>query len=90
GYVRLILLVVAFVCYDIPGYFLLAYGTFAVLDGIDGYVARKLKQISRFGSLLDVVVDNIGRGMLWCHLGTYYYMVSVVEWLTLVCTHDSD
>jgi len=33
--------------------------------GVDGWVARKLQQTSRFGAWLDVVIDNVGRGMLW-------------------------
>ncbi|XP_029650922.1 CDP-diacylglycerol--inositol 3-phosphatidyltransferase isoform X3 [Octopus sinensis] len=87
GYVRLLLLFVAFLWYQNPFWFLLVYSFSAILDGIDGYMARKLNQVSEFGSLLDVVVDNIGRGMLWCHLHKYLYLISVVEWLTLVCTH---
>lgn len=33
--------------------------------GVDGWLARRLGQCSRFGAWLDVVVDNLGRGMLW-------------------------
>lgn len=32
---------------------------------MDGWLARRLGQSSRFGAWLDVVVDNLGRGMLW-------------------------
>lgn len=28
-------------------------------------MARRLQQTSRFGAWLDVVIDNVGRGMLW-------------------------
>ncbi|XP_029650921.1 uncharacterized protein LOC115224254 isoform X2 [Octopus sinensis] len=68
GYVRLLLLFVAFLWYQNPFWFLLVYSFSAILDGIDGYMARKLNQVSEFGSL-------------------YLYLISVVEWLTLVCTH---
>ncbi|KAG9328654.1 hypothetical protein JZ751_011557 [Albula glossodonta] len=37
--------------------------------GLDGWAARRLNQTSEFGSWLDVVVDNLGRGMLWTQLG---------------------
>lgn len=37
-------------------------------SGVDGWLARKLGQTSRFGAWLDVVVDNMGRGMLWSQL----------------------
>lgn len=36
--------------------------------GLDGWLARRLGQTSRFGAWLDVVVDNMGRGMLWSQL----------------------
>lgn len=36
-----------------------------VCAGVDGWLARRLTQCSRFGAWLDVVVDNLGRGMLW-------------------------
>lgn len=38
---------------------------FIFAPGVDGWVARRLQQTSRFGAWLDVVIDNIGRGMLW-------------------------
>ena len=34
----------------------------------DGYFARTLNQVSSFGAWLDVVLDNLGRGILWTHL----------------------
>lgn len=36
--------------------------------GVDGWLARRLGQTSKFGAWLDVVVDNLGRGMLWGQL----------------------
>ena len=42
--------------------------TYCYFKGLDGYAARKLNQISVFGAWLDVVVDVIGRGMLWSNI----------------------
>jgi phosphatidylglycerophosphate synthase len=39
-----------------------------MFSGVDGWVARRLEQTSRFGAWLDVVVDNLSRGMLWSML----------------------
>ncbi len=36
-----------------------------ILDGIDGYIARKLKQETTLGSLVDVIADRITEYMLW-------------------------
>ncbi|KAL8569147.1 hypothetical protein ACOMHN_020274 [Nucella lapillus] len=57
------------------------------LIGLDGYAARKLNQCSDFGAWLDIVVDLISRGLLWCSLYQYGYVVMCVEWLTFVSTH---
>ncbi|KAI0238416.1 hypothetical protein LSAT2_010888 [Lamellibrachia satsuma] len=37
---------------------------------------------------LDVAVDNIGRGMLWCRIYHFGFLVTALEWLTFVCTHQ--
>lgn len=42
--------------------------TECICAGVDGWLARRLGQSSRFGAWLDVVVDNVGRGMLWSRL----------------------
>lgn len=42
--------------------------TECIWAGVDGWLARRLDQCSRFGAWLDVVVDNVGRGMLWSRL----------------------
>lgn len=87
GYVRLCFVLFAFLLSGKPIWFLLFYILSAILDGFDGYAARRLNQVSAFGALLDVIVDNIGRGMLWCQIFSWGYFVSVIEWLTLVSTH---
>jgi CDP-diacylglycerol--inositol 3-phosphatidyltransferase len=37
---------------------------------VDGWAARRFNQVSRFGAWLDVIIDNIGRGILWTRVST--------------------
>ncbi|KAL7400321.1 hypothetical protein ABVT39_010234 [Epinephelus coioides] len=57
--------------------------------GVDGWLARRLCQSSRFGAWLDVVVDNLGRGMLWSLLFKWGWLVFALEWCVLVCNHNA-
>uniref|UniRef100_A0A8C9Y1L5 Uncharacterized protein n=1 Tax=Sander lucioperca TaxID=283035 RepID=A0A8C9Y1L5_SANLU len=57
--------------------------------GVDGWLARRLGQTSRFGAWLDVVVDNLGRGMLWSLLFKWGWLVSALEWCVFVCNHNA-
>ncbi|XP_047449762.1 uncharacterized protein si:ch1073-145m9.1 isoform X2 [Mugil cephalus] len=57
--------------------------------GVDGWLARRLGQTSRFGAWLDVVVDNLGRGMLWSMLFQWGWLVSALEWCVFVCNHNT-
>jgi CDP-diacylglycerol--inositol 3-phosphatidyltransferase len=41
-----------------PKYSTLAYGVSALLDAFDGYAARALGETSKFGAVLDMVVDR--------------------------------
>ncbi|KTF80329.1 hypothetical protein cypCar_00010630, partial [Cyprinus carpio] len=38
---------------------------FVFVPGVDGWAARRLQQTSRLGAWLNVVIDNLGHGMLW-------------------------
>ncbi|CAL4125946.1 unnamed protein product, partial [Meganyctiphanes norvegica] len=88
GYVRLLLLVIAFGSLNwSPVFFLVAYTTSIILDGLDGYTARKFGQCSYFGAWFDVVQDNISRGLLWAHLHPLLSLISALEWMTFTCTH---
>ncbi|XP_046891229.1 uncharacterized protein si:ch1073-145m9.1 isoform X1 [Hypomesus transpacificus] len=89
GYVRVALIFAAATVPDQPSVFLVLYSTSVILDGFDGWVARRLGQISSFGAWLDVVVDNLGRGMLWTMVFKCGWLVSTVEWCVLVCNHNS-
>lgn len=66
----------------------------AVLDVLDGYLARKLGQCSSFGIVLDVAADNILRTVVWLAAAiqepTSYSLAAgffiSLEWTTMVCT----
>ncbi|XP_039478558.1 CDP-diacylglycerol--inositol 3-phosphatidyltransferase 1 [Oreochromis aureus] len=64
GYIRIGLVFAAWAAYETPVVFLPLY-SLTSLDAVDGWLARRLGQTSRFGAWLDVAVDNLGRGMLW-------------------------
>lgn len=41
-----------------PYYCTALYGASSLLDAADGYAARRLKQASQFGAVLDMIVDR--------------------------------
>lgn len=47
------------------------------LDGLDGYVARKLHEESKFGALLDIMGDRIVEN-------TYWILFAVMGWLNIL------
>eukprot|EP01051_Picozoa_sp_SAG22_P005674 SAG22_NODE_344_length_11914_cov_6.665679_2_plen_242_part_00 len=101
GYLRLALLVAAFhggqlfglgpgetVPSARPLHFLGLYAASALLDGLDGIAARRLDQCSAFGAWLDVIIDNIGRTLLWTTVAPGWGgWVACFEWTTFSCTH---
>ncbi|XP_033634704.1 CDP-diacylglycerol--inositol 3-phosphatidyltransferase 1-like [Asterias rubens] len=89
GYVRLLLIVLAWFYLSYPLRFIGFYLTSVILDDLDGAVARRLHQTSTFGAWLDVVIDNIGRGMIWSQVFQWGCFVSALEWCVLVCTHTA-
>jgi CDP-diacylglycerol--inositol 3-phosphatidyltransferase len=65
GYMRAVLAAVAlYYMSHHPKYSTMAYAMSQLLDAADGWAARKLGQASRFGAVLDMVVDRcvIGPG----------------------------
>ncbi|KAH9513600.1 CDP-diacylglycerol-inositol 3-phosphatidyltransferase [Bulinus truncatus] len=50
GYVRIVLAVCAFMVYHDSAWFTFLYSVSISLDGIDGYLARKLQQCTAFGA----------------------------------------
>ena len=47
------------------------------LDGVDGYVARKFHEESKFGALLDIMGDRIVEN-------TYWILFAVMGWLNIL------
>ena len=47
------------------------------LDGVDGYVARKLHEESKFGALLDIMGDRIVEN-------TYWILFAVMGWISIL------
>lgn len=47
------------------------------LDGLDGYVARKFNETSKFGALLDIMGDRIVEN-------TYWILFAVMGWLNIL------
>ncbi|XP_018008520.1 CDP-diacylglycerol--glycerol-3-phosphate 3-phosphatidyltransferase isoform X1 [Hyalella azteca] len=90
GYVRLVCVVAAFWLLTLGhnGCFVIFYAVSIILDGIDGWVARKLQQCSQFGAWLDVVIDNTSRALLWAHIHPMGTLVSALEWTVFVCNHQ--
>ncbi|KAG1951674.1 CDP-diacylglycerol--glycerol-3-phosphate 3-phosphatidyltransferase [Pimephales promelas] len=89
GYIRILLVLSSWILYSYPENFVPLYVLSIILDGVDGWVARKLQQTSRFGAWLDVVIDNVGRGMLWNMLFDWGWLVSSLEWCVFVCNHNA-
>ncbi|XP_042892441.1 uncharacterized protein LOC122266680 isoform X2 [Penaeus japonicus] len=71
-----------------PASFVTLYSISITLDGFDGYAARKLHQCSLFGAWFDVILDNLGRGLLWVHIHPMLYLVSSIEWMAFVCNYS--
>ncbi|XP_039987451.1 uncharacterized protein si:ch1073-145m9.1 [Xiphias gladius] len=89
GYIRIGLVLAAWGAYETPAVFVPLYSVSIALDGVDGWLARSLCQSSRFGAWLDVVVDNLGRGMLWGQLFEWGWLVSALEWCVFLCNHNA-
>uniref|UniRef100_A0A7S3G6Z0 CDP-diacylglycerol--inositol 3-phosphatidyltransferase n=1 Tax=Palpitomonas bilix TaxID=652834 RepID=A0A7S3G6Z0_9EUKA len=98
GYARLILLAVGVAAERWnPAVFFYLWLVSASLDLVDGIAARKLKQCSHFGEVLDVVADNVTRTLVWSmvartargtvetHLAPFFISV---EWITFVSSHS--
>ena len=47
------------------------------LDGLDGWVARKFNEVSKFGALLDIMGDRIVEN-------TYWILFAVMGWLNIL------
>lgn len=88
GYLRICLVFSAWIVRQSPAVFLPLYLLSIILDGVDGWLARRLGQTSSFGAWLDVVVDNLGRSMLWSLVSEWGWLLSALEWCVFVCNHS--
>ena len=70
-YLRAILMFISFLFMEKrPVLFLFLYAACAFLDALDGYFARKYRQTSRVGSLLDLLIDMMATTCLVMYLAT--------------------
>lgn len=73
GYLRIVLVVIAFcICFTHPYWFVCLYGASQLLDGLDGYVARRLQQATMYGAMLDMVLDRVSTTALLIILAKFY------------------
>ena len=42
----------------------------SVPAAVDGWAARRFNQVSKFGAWFDIIIDNIGRGILWSRVSS--------------------
>lgn len=47
------------------------------MDGVDGYIARKYNEVSKFGAMLDIMSDRVIENVLWVAF-------AVLGWLPIV------
>ena len=52
-----------------------------VLDGVDGFVARKLNSVTEFGEVFDIVGDRIVENVLWL---TFAFTGVIPLWIPIV------
>ena len=76
GYLRIFLLLLSTYYATLPNprilLFSSLYATSALLDAVDGFVARALNQCSNLGSVLDMITDRLTTASL-CIILTQYY-----------------
>jgi len=90
GYIRILLLAISFVLFwlEYPSLFLVFYCCQALLDALDGHLARKFNQCTAFGAWMDVVIDNAGRTLLWTSFHPAFSLICCLEWITFSCTRN--
>lgn len=63
---------------------ILAFATTAIMDGVDGYIARHYKQISELGKILDPLADKLLliSGIVLLSFNNAPYLRQIPLWLT--------
>ncbi|XP_068027326.1 LOW QUALITY PROTEIN: CDP-diacylglycerol--inositol 3-phosphatidyltransferase [Melanerpes formicivorus] len=73
GYARILLAAIAFYLLPgQPGVAMSCYGLSALLDAVDGHMARLLDQGSRLGAMLDMLTDRLATACLLVNLAVLY------------------
>ena len=94
GHFRLLLIIVAIgastLDHHVPALWI--FGMSFVLDGLDGWFARRLNQATQFGATYDVFIDIFARGFLWVNSlpqcsRSLALVVILLECFTFVCTN---
>jgi CDP-diacylglycerol--inositol 3-phosphatidyltransferase len=87
GYLRILLVVSAFcICFHHPYWFVGLYGASQLLDGLDGYVARRLRQATMYGAMLDMVLDRVSTTALLVILAKFY--PAYTRWFIVIMLLD--
>ncbi|KAH9387098.1 CDP-diacylglycerol--inositol 3-phosphatidyltransferase [Nematocida major] len=76
GYVRAILLLLS-TLFESRG-FVLLYSLSYLLDALDGHMARRLKQESELGYILDMSIDRASTGVLLVRISAAYPHISTM------------
>lgn len=66
--------------------YLLALGLTVIImwfDGLDGYIARKFNETSKFGALLDIVADRIVENLYWLIFAVLGFISPVIPAVVL-------
>lgn len=75
GYVRVVTMIIScFLMKNNPCWTTIVYGVSCLLDVLDGSMARRYSQTSRFGTVLDMVTDRSTTTALICFLCLLYPM----------------
>lgn len=87
GYLRIALVVTAFcICFNYPYWFVGLYGASQLLDGLDGYVARRLQQTTVYGAMLDMMLDRVSTTALLVILAKFYPVYT--RWFIVIMLLD--
>lgn len=76
-----LLILLSFFVFKLSAGFILLLGIIIlILDGVDGYLARRFRESSDFGAYLDMEADTF----FVCFFCTYYYLENLFGWWVLL------
>lgn len=67
-------------------YWVVFWGTVAVIwmDGLDGYVARKLNEASKLGAVIDILGDRVVEYLYWLYFFSFHWVPLWVPLLVII------